>query len=79
MVRAPEIIVDGVVETSEADVEEISERRLSVMARSTCANGRYLLASSGGAALVPASSISTSVFLLLCPFRILFFGSTGVG
>jgi len=79
MVSAPEIIVDGVVETSEDEVKETSERRLSVMARSTCANGRYLLASSCGAAFVPASCISMSVLPLLCPFRVLLFGSTGVG
>lgn len=47
-VRAPAVMVVGVEERAVGVVVAIRVWRLVVMARSTAAKGRYLLASSGG-------------------------------
>lgn len=47
-VRAPAVMVVGVDDSDAGVVVAISRCRFVVIARSTAANGRYLLASSGG-------------------------------
>lgn len=64
IVSAPAVIVAG-LDISEGFVEEMRARRLDVSVCSMCANGRYLLGSSGGSCFVllpstPFDSCSSS-------------------
>ena len=67
------------MDRSEGVVEDMRERRFVVMARSMCANGRYLLASSDGSGAGSASCISMSLSPLFCPFGALLLENVGVG
>ena len=66
-VRAPAVMVVGVEERAVGVVVAIKVWRLVVMARSTAAKGRYLLASSGGIWIGPLP-LAMSMSPLPLPF-----------